>query len=442
MPEIKLPPVREKLEQIRDAAIADGRIPSADGGGPQITMPSFSKQTVALDDNGKPILDKNGSGRAPADFAEGEKIPPVVEGTIAAPVAIAPLAPAAQAAVAAEVGATPAVAPAAAVAGAEAAEAAATAVVDDYVDFDFDDPDLGQKFTLKAPKGALEIVKRGYGRRTAYDRAVNYLKNAEPVLKTMIEDGRIQRLMPFLQRAVDDAEFAQAVSDVYDRRVKGEPMLQAAVRELQAPPTPPAGAPPQEPAFVDPFVDPRIQTLEERLAATERTQQEWRDAQARTQQTQQQRQEQVQRNVSAMSAAHRTLANMYPGKFRPELGDKDPAWNNAYQYAQDAGYLTDYDLKAACVFGGQGWQQVEADRIAATMSPAATAIAATEARLLDTATREAAAAARTVSGGAAGGSVPAVPPAKPLPTNPDGTLKPKEQFMAEAVAWRQQYGTA
>ena len=436
MPETKLPPVREKLEQLHNAAVADGRIAPAQND-TAITLPSFSKGTVALDDHGKPILDKNGSGRAPGEFTEGEKIPPVAEGAIAAPAPAAASAPAV-----APVGTPAAVAPAAAVAGAEAAEAAATAIAEEYEEFEFEDPNFeggAIKIPVRVPKRYAESAKRGYDKRTSYDRKMSYLANAEPVLRDLILDGRINQLLPLIQHALSNEEYGKHVTETFRRSQQGQPLIDAAVREIQA--AAPAGAVAlPEPAFVDPFVDPRIQTLEERLAATERTQQEWRDAQTRTQQTETQRREHIARNTSLMQGAHQDLAASYPGVFRPELGDQDPAWKAAYKYAQDSGYLGRYDLRAAIVFGGQGWRNLEAERIAAQRSPAAEAIAATESRLLDTATREAAAAARTVSGGAAATSTMPAPPPKPTPTDQQGNLKPREVFMQEMLAWQETYG--
>ena len=431
-----LPGVREKLTQIQDKAVADGRIPGDEASRAAITMPSFSKGTVPLDNNGKAIEE-----RVPPAFETAHvDLPASTETTGAAPSSAAPPAASpASAAVAtppaaAAAGATEA--PAAAATGVAAAETVAAAIADELVDFEFEDPDLGTKFTLKAPKQYVDVAKRGYGRRTTYDKAVSYLKNAEPILKSMIEDGRIQRLMPFLQRAVDDPEFAQAVSDVYQRRVNNQPMLEAAVREIQA--TPPTGTVAAEPP--NPFLDPEVAELRARTEANERWISEQREQTQRSQQTQAQRDAAQRRNNELLAAGHRDLANAYPGIFRPELGERDPAFVAAMDYARQAEYTTNYDLRAALVFGGQGWRQIEAERAAATGSTAASALAAVDTRLVEAASREARNAASTVSGGAVATSALAPPPPKPTTKNPDGSLKPQDQYMGEVLAWERTYG--
>lgn len=440
-----LPPVREKLEQIQAKAVADGRISAADAGnGAGAALPSFSKGTVPLDDTGKPIIGRGTPDRAPGEFTEGATIPPVTEGSAVTPPGAAAVVPPAQAA-----SAPAGVAPAEAAAGAAAAETAAAALADEYEDVSIRDLDLDADVSIRVPKQYAGVVKRGYDKRTSYDRKMSFLANAEPVLKELILDGRINALLPVIDAALKNEAFGKYVTDAFRRVERGDP-LEAAVREIQA--APPAAALPQEPQFVDPFVDPRIQTLEDRVAANDRAMTEWRDAQTRAQQTQQQQQEQVRRNTTLMAGAHQDLASAYPGVFDTRLGSEDPAWKAAYKYAQDSGYLQRYDLRAAIVFGGQGWRQMEADRLQATQSPAAAAIAATETRLLDTATREAAAAARTVSGGAAAQSTMPAPPPKPVPTYAPGQapldpttgkprdIKPREEFMAEMLAWQEQYG--
>lgn len=441
MPETTLPPVREKLEQIQAAAVADGRI-SADAAdhGAAALIPAFSKGTVPLDHNGKPIIGRGTPDREPGAFAEGEKIPPVAEGSVAAPAALVPAASAAPAAAAAEASAPAGVAPAQAAAGAAAAEAAAATIADEYEEFEFTDPNWegGEiKIPVRVPKRYAESAKRGYDKRTSYDRKMSYLANAEPVLRDLILDGRINQLLPLIQRAIADEAYGKYVTEGFRRAESGQPLIDAAVREIQAPAAP---VQPQEPQFVDPFVDPRIQTLEERLAANERATNEWRQAQETQAQTQRQRQEQINRNNAFMAAGHRDLANAYPGVFKPELGERDPAFQSAMEYARQAGYTNSYDLRAALVFGGQGWRSLEAERIAATQSPAAAALAGAESRLLDTATREAAAAARTVSGGASAQTTLPTPPPKPTPKDAQGNLKDRQQFMDEVVAWETAFG--
>jgi hypothetical protein len=444
------PPTREGVRAHADSiiakAVADGRLtPDGEAAKAAALTPTFSEGTRALDPNtDKPII------TAPPAFAEGEKraLPgepnPAIEAPAARPAAVAP---------AAAESAAPAVAPTQAAAGAAAAEAAATAA-EEYAEFNFRDPDLDIDIPIRVAKKFEETVKRGYGRRTDIDRTRSYLKNAEPELREMIEDGRMQKLLPLLRHALQNEEYGKLVTSAYQRSTQGLPLVeQAAIEAARAGAAAALATPaaPVEPAFVDPFVDPRLTTLEQRLEAQERATAEWNAARERESQTAAQRQAQTQRNIGLMQAAHQDLARAYPGVFRPELGDKDPAWTQAYQYAERSGYLNNYDLRAAIVFGGQGWRSLEAERIAATASPAATALGQMDAQLVDAATREAAAAARTVSGGAVAQAQPAAIPPKPVPTYAPGTapmgpngkpldIKPREVFMAEILDWETKYG--
>jgi hypothetical protein len=431
-------PVREKLDQIAKKAVDDGRIPKdAASAGAAALIPSFSKQTLPLDDNGQAI-----ETRKPPPFADGHvDLPAATETTGAAPssatpAAAAPAAPAATPAASAPAAAGTAEAPGAAATGAAAAEAVAAAI-EEMAEFNFRDPDLDIDIPIRVPKKYEETVKRGYGRRTDIDRTRTYLKEAEPTLRPLIEDGRLRRIMPILQRATEDEEFARYISAGYDRRIAGLPMVQEAVREITAT-APPA---PAAPEFVDPFVDPQLVDLRTRTEANERYLTELRQREERQQQSQRQRDEQVRRNNAAMVAAHQDLARMYPGVYRPELTDKDPAWASTWDYARQSGYFESFsDLRAALIFGGQGWRALEAERAAATQSPAASALAAMDTRLLDAATREARDAASTVSGGSVATSTMPAPPAKPSTTGPDGKLKDHGQYMNEVLAWERAYG--
>jgi hypothetical protein len=437
-----LPGVREKMTEIAAKAVKDGRIPAdTASGGAAGLVPNFSKGTRPLDDNGATIEER----QPPAFETAHVDLPASTETTgpapsSATPPAAAPVAGSATPAREAAASAPAAVAgtteaPVAAAAGATAAEAVAEAIAEKMAEFTFHDPDLDMDIPISVPERFAESAKKGYTRRTTYDKSVSYLKNAEPVLREMIEDGRIQRLMPFLQRAIQDPEFAQAVSDVYTRRVAGQPMLEAAVREIQA--APPAGAPATE-AYVDPFVDPQVAELRTQTAELLAWRRAQEEQQRTTQQTQAQRDEQQRRNNGLLAAGHRDLANAYPGIFKPELGERDPAFIAAMDYARRAEYTNNYDLRAALVFGGQGWRQIEAERAAATGSTAASALAAVDTRLVEAASREARNAASTVAGGAIATTTAVQPPPLPKTTMPDGSLN--VNYMRDKIAWEQQYG--
>lgn len=442
------PPTREGVrahaDEIIARATADGRLtPDGEAAKAAGLVPVFSKGTAALDPNtGKPIIPKD-QAKVP-EFTEGEKkpLPGEPNAEIVAPAAASP-APVATSA--------PAIAPPQAEAGAAAAEAAATAIAEEYDEFEFEDPNFdggAVKIPIRVPKRFAASAKRGYDKRTTYDRAVSYLKNADPVLRAMIEDGRINQLLPLIKAAMENDDYGKFVTGGFQRLTQGLPLVEQARIEAAAAGAA-AGAALDE--SVNPFVDPEMVTLRERTAAIEREWTEEKERRQQTQQAQQQQQAQVQRNIANMQGAHQDLAAAYPGMFNPQLGDQDPAWKAAYKYAEEAGYLRRYDLRAAIVFGGQGWRGLEAERLAATASPAAVALGQMDTELANAAAREAAAAARTVAGGAVATAIPAAIPPKPVPTYPPGQapldangkpvlLKPKDVFMAEMLAWQQQYG--
>jgi hypothetical protein len=418
--------VREHADKILAKAVEDGRLtPDGEAAKAAALTPTFSAGTAALDPNtGKAIIPKD-QGQAPA-FTDGHVPLPADKPTGAA-----------LGAPAAEPNAAPAVAAPQAAAGAAAAEGVAATAAEEYEEFEFEDPDLGAKFTMRAPKQYAEFARRGYGRRTAYDKAISYLKNADPVFRSMIEDGRVNKLLPLIQRALEDPAYGEYVTSGFQRSTQGLPLVEQAVVEAAR-----AGAAAAAPVIEDinPFVDPEITTLRQRTEAIEREWQAEKAARQEQTQTAQQRDAAMRRNITLMQGAHQDLAASYPGTFRPDLGDQDPAWKAAYKYAQDAGYLNRYDLRAAIVFGGQGWRSLEAERLAATSSPAAAALGQMDAQLVDAATREAAAAARTVAGGAVAQTVAAPIPPKPVPKNPDGSMKTKEEFMGQVLHWEQTYG--
>lgn len=425
---------REFAESIIKGAVDGGQI-TADGAAARAAelLPTFSKGTAPLDPNtGQPIIPKDQS--KPPSFTDGEKpIPPTQEAAIAAPPAGTPAAEPAP-------NAAPAESKPQAQEGAQAAEAAAAQLVDDYEEFEFEDPDLSTKFKIKAPKQYLEIAKRGYGRRTTYDRAVSFLKNADPALRPLIEDGRMNRILPLLQRALEDEAFGNYVFDGYNRSTKGLPLVEQAVREIQAQ-TPPATEPGFDPSL-DPFgVNEQLKPVLSQFEQLNQKFQTWEQQQATQTQQQQETARRQQAWQANMKGGHEELASMYPDMFDARRGDQDSGYLRAYQCAQDAGYFQRYaDPKAALVFGGQLAAQMEAERRAATQSPTAAALAAVDTALLGAAHTEAASAARAVSGGGAASAPLTAPPAKPATTNPDGTLKSREQYMAETLDWEQRYG--
>jgi hypothetical protein len=320
----------------------------------------------------------------------------------------------------------------------------AQAIVEDFEEFAFHDPDLDVDIPVRVPKKFAESAKRGYGRRAYHDRSITYLKNADPVLRPLIEDGRINALLPLIQAALANPAYGEYVAGGYERLRKGQPLIEQAIDEAKAAHQQAAAAPADIQFDVnDPLADlgrPYVAPLQSRLDETSSRLAAYEQERQKAIETQQQQAELAQRQNEAFRSAHADLTNLAPDLFNVQQGVNDQNFQRALRYAHEAGYTNQYDLRAAVVFGGQAIYAMEQERRMATGSPAAAALAQTDANLVDAARREAAATARTVSGGkTAGIPQPQQVPPKPTPKNPDGTLKPKDKFISEITAWHQTY---
>jgi hypothetical protein len=459
----KLPTVREHAEQLVNAMVDKGHItPDPDAAIAARGIPTFSKGTATLDPNtGRPVAQ---SGAELPEFENGTVTAPEQDG--GPPPASAPGAEqeaqrilaehqarvaeartreqAAGAPAGAEGSAPPPAAPPGAAEGAAAAEAAAAAQIE-FEEFEFEDPDLNLKYPVRVPKHVLETAKRGYGRRAAYDRAIRYAKDADPVLRPLIEDGRLARILPLLQRALEDPAYGEYVYQGYERATKGLPLIEQARAEASAAATLPAPSPAagfsadlnalaaEDPYFAE-RAAPILKTVEDMQQKLARIEQE------RTTQAQRAVEEQRlnQQRGAEMASAHRDLAAAYPSLYTGDLQRDDAIWRSTVKYASDSGYANAYGLRAAIVFAGQQIAAMEQERLAATASPAATALAAQESQHLELARRQAAAASRTVGAGAATAAAPPPPPQRPSTRNADGTLKKPEQFIQENIRYLQQ----
>jgi hypothetical protein len=334
--------------------------------------------------------------------------------------------------------------------GAAAAEAVAAQIADawaEYDEFEFEDPDLEVKIPVRVPKQFAATAKRGYGRRAAYDREMSWLKNAE-ALKPLVLDGRLNAVLPLIERALEDPAYGEYVTEGFRRAQQGLPLRERAALEaaaagaVQAGPQAPAPIPElSEIEATDPFLAEQLrpvlsqfQTLQQRLDAQEAQRQQ----QEQRQREEQQRQAEI---ANQMIQAHRTLAQMYPDKVRLDLGAQDPFWQKASRYAGEAGYTNAWGIAAGIVFGAQKVAEMEQERVAATASPAAAALTTNEASL-ELARRQAAAASRTVGAGSATQAPPPVRPQPPSTKRPDGTMKSPAEFLAEQQAYLAAVGGA
>lgn len=429
----KLLTVREQIDQVKDKLVDEGKIaPDATAAANAAAVPAFSEGTQPIDGRtGKPVVAKpetpTFTDGGVAIEQGGDKLPD------------APPSPTDKAAILqahkqrladAEAGKLE---PAA---GAQAAEAAAEQIADafaDYDEFEFEDPDLELKFPIRVPKQYSETAKRGYGRRAAQDRLIRYLKDSEPVLRPMIEDGRIKQILPLIQAALENPQYGEYVTGGFQRLQKGLPLIeQAKIEAAQAAVEPPqsydfSGADPFFAEQLAPF-QKTIETLQQRLDRQDQERQQ-------TAAQQQQAAERSQRMALEMQAAHKDLAAAYPEQCRLDLGPNDPFWQKACKLARESGYVENYGIRAGVVFGAQMAHQIEQERLAATASPAAAALTQMENKNMDLARQQAANGARTVGAGSATQAPPPAPVARPTSFNPDGTLKSAPQILVENQAW-------
>lgn len=455
MPE-KMKTVREHADEVIGKMVKDGKIaPDAEAAKLASGLPVFSKGTASLDPNtGEPII----PGVKTPEFTEGRVAIPEEEqsagavGDSAAPAPVAEAERTAEQILAdhktrlAEASPTEgqaapdesAAVPAQA-AGTAAAEVAAQAVVadDEYEDFEFEDPDLEVKIPLRVRKQFADVAKRGYGRRAAYDRAVSYLKGADPVLRQLIEDGRINQILPLIDRAIKDPAYGDYVWGGYDRLNRGLPLVEQAAREAAA-----AGQPqPQaqefnagEYDFTDPFIAEQVRPLQTQLQTVTQTLEQIQ-ARERYQQEQYQQQQRLNTERGAqLQAAHMDLTRSFPEEYSGDLQRDDALWRQVLQYGRDSGYIDAYGIRAGLVFAGQQVHLMGQERQAATASPSAAALDSAELQRL--ARKQAGEASRTVGAGAPTQAPPPAPLPKPDPKKADGTMKPAGEYLREVQVWQ------
>lgn len=387
------------------------------------------------------------SGKIPTptepDFSGEPSTPQFAQTTVAPNVDTQPQPPAATPPPAATTEQPPADAPAAAApapsAGTQAADAAAAAIADpfgEYDEFEVDEPDFpDMKIPVRVPKQYAQIMKRAIPRRADYDRIRGRWREYADQIEPLIRDGQIKQYLPFIEMAQRDQEFAQFVEQAARRRLAGLPMTEQVRQAVEQAATQAAPATDDQ-GFVDPFLeealknDPRIKRLETIEQRLERQEQERREQQVREQQM---REQQVAFDTQ-LRRAHDELGQRYPGRFTPGVPN-DPAFSAAFNYAKQAGWLEDYGYRAGIIFGADAVYRMEQERLAATASPAARMIENGDVAAQELARQQAAKLAAGAAGGTTQPSAPVVPPPKPSRTNPDGSLKSREQFMAEMSGW-------
>lgn len=327
-------------------------------------------------------------------------------------------------------------------AGGQAAEAAADALLDpfaDYEDVEYEDEDLGTKYTVKARKAEAKAVKDGYVRRSMWNRQINYARKASPVIEKLIANGQLEQILPLLQRALDDTEYGQFVVDGYNRRVSGKPLIEQAIAEAQA-----AGrqaAPQYDEALagyntdVDPFfgkvINDTISPLAKQLTEVRTEFQAFQQQQV-AQAQQQARQAQIQaQRVAEFQGAHQDLHQRYPDEFTGNIEADNARMVPIAKYARESGYIDTYGLRSGMILAAGDLRAARADG----NSPAAEMVAQID-QVAIKAAQQQAANARTVGSGNANAprQAPPAPPQKVSTTHPNGKRKTADEFLRDAIA--------
>ncbi len=458
--------IADHARKITDKLIADGKIiPDSEAAVAAASVPSFSAGTLAQDPNtGRPIVPE-----------EATQSPSIGGETTVAPNATGALGEDAEAGAAAEAAAAgaktgkgaetrerdektgqfkpaessakPETQPTARTqaTGAAAAEAAAQQVLDEWADaveLEYE-ADGGQKYKVRAPAAQAENVRRGFLRRSTFDRNATWMGRARPALEPLVTSGQIDPIIPILQRALADQEFGEFVTQAYNRRLTGMPLAPttpAAVAPTVAQPVQPAAVPggyepgPDADPFYAEAVRPYIAPLQGELRETRDELAKMRQEREQTQQREAAQRQQYQQNAQAVQFAHQDLAGRYPGEWSGDLARDKAAFDMAVAYARDAGFVQAYGLRGGIVMAAERIREDRAD----SASPAAALVNA-----LDRTTLAAAAAQAGAARSVAGGSPTTIPaprraPQAPNPLRADGTRKTAREFMVESQRYAAQ----
>lgn len=264
--------------------------------------------------------------------------------------------------------------PQAAPTGTAAAEAAAANLLnkDEYEEIEYEDSDTGEKFVVLAKKDHAPQVKKGYARRSVMDRSARFLSQARPILEPLITDGRMRDILPLIQQAMSDPEYAQFVIEAFNRRVTGQPLAPTApaaqAQPQAATPTAQTAIPvlaENEDPYMAQYVNPitqRLNELDQRTRTFEQHQADERTRQA-------QRDEQQRRGIAIMQQTHADLSRYYPDEFTGDVNRDQPLLVQAAKFARESGMIATYGESPATVI--LAYERLRADRQQAAASPAA-----------------------------------------------------------------------
>ncbi|GAC1428976.1 MAG: hypothetical protein NVSMB5_23580 [Candidatus Velthaea sp.] len=232
-------------------------------------------------------------------------------------------------------------------------------------DVEYTDEDTGEKYVVRAPKSYAEKVKGGYARRSMMDRKLGAYQRNREWLDPLAEDGRLDRLSPYLQQIFADNDIQNAMVEVFARRQSGKPLkfsddaIAQAADAGRGTPAPAAAAPATMEAelariqrengydeytmeVVRNSFAPMQAAITQQLATMQSQYQPFIEQQ-RAQQTQQAEGQRRQQWMQQQAAQTRTeLISRWPEVY--EKGGND-VWDRVEKYARDAGLLDRYGMQ-------------------------------------------------------------------------------------------------
>jgi hypothetical protein len=439
---------------LKDAVDTGKILPDANAATSEAVVPSFSQGTVALDPNtGRPTVDHkpepsvlDTTGTVPLPDADDTEAGAAAEAAAAGKSVAAPASADRERdergkfTPAPDTAPKPKKAPKTQEQRATAAEDAAQEILDEWADaaeleFEHDD---GSKYKIRTPKASAKQVERFNQRQAIVNRKAAFLDKARPALEPLIASGQLDAVLPLLQRALTDKDFSDFVTQAYNRRMIGQPLMPQTVVDNPSPAqtrtqSPQIAASATMPEISDPYIQeavgPILQQQMAEIARLREAQQNWEQQQQTAAQQQAQERARQEQQRAQVGAAHQDLVRMYPAVFTGDLSRDQREFDNVIRYARDSNYANTYGIRAGIILAAQHLQAERAD----SASPAAEMINNLDRATLRAANAQAAS-ARSVTGGSAAAPRPApkAPPAKPSPRDQTGRLKKPADYMRES----------
>lgn len=313
------------------------------------------------------------------------------------------------------------------------------APVDEWEDFEIDDPDLGKRYKVRARKEDADLVKRGYERHSSYSRKMGYLGKYQDLLAPLITEGRFDDVANIISLGNSNAEFRNAMYEAYYRATTGKPLTFADQQAIAAATQTPA-APADDPndvLAIGPLIDARLAPLVDKVNTV------YTNEQQRTQWQQTQAQNDAINRYNEQKT-YADFGQYFPGEY---TGDPNTDWQKmqaVFNYARNAKLFeregadkNPYLMPAVMLKA-----KLELDRAGARQSAAAAAAVPSSAALDASKMAEEAermareAAAKVASQVSPGGPAPAARKKqfeKPSVRDDKGRPKPINKFLQEYV---------